>query len=250
VPKLNKKKRFRAWQYKKFTIKRGSFVRSLCIKLYNSLRIRFVRASPYRQTRDTGSELGWHPRRRAKRMVHRSCLSLDIRRHRASCACGVYGKRGRSSFKILQMNTIRNQCRPLNISGNDDPFGDLLTGSPQCLQVCVRVYASLRYKRWLLQDVFRIWRHTRLESCVIEIQMSKPCVEPQNVAANIARQIPYFAIRKRIRPSGDIFESHLRELLKVHQCCTNIIKRGMSHHYFIVLYRKPILSRPNDVVKI
>jgi len=25
----------------------------LCIKLYNSLRIRFVRASPYRQTRDT-----------------------------------------------------------------------------------------------------------------------------------------------------------------------------------------------------
>lgn len=74
-------------------------------------------------------------------------------------------KRDRSSFKILQMNTIQNQCRPPNISGNNDPLsdplGDLLTGSRQCPQVCTRT-RLLRTRR-LLQDVFRIWRHTRFE---------------------------------------------------------------------------------------
>jgi len=29
-----------------------------------------------------------------------------------------------------------------------------------------------------------------------------------------------------------------------------ILSNAISHRYFIVLYRKPILSRPNDIVKI
>lgn len=73
--------------------------------------------------------------------------------------------------------------------------------------------------------------------------------EPWDVAANIARQIPCFAISGTDMTLGGIFESHPRELLKVHQCCTNIAKRGVSHRYFIASYRKPISSRPNSVIK-
>jgi len=45
---------------------------------------------------------------------------------------------------------------------------------------------------------------------------------------------------------GGIFESHPRE---VHQCCTNIVKRGVSHRYFTASNRKPISSHPNSVIK-
>lgn len=58
--------------------------------------------------------------------------------------------------------------------------------------------------------------------------------EPEDVADNIARQIPCFAISGTDTILESIFESHPHELLKVHKCCTNIAKRrNVSHRYFI-----------------
>ncbi|KYM77756.1 hypothetical protein ALC53_11767 [Atta colombica] len=52
--------------------------------------------------------------------------------------------------------------------------------------------------------------------------------EPRDIAANIARQIPCFTISGTDMTLGGIFESHPRELLKVHQYCTNIAKRDVD----------------------
>lgn len=218
------------------------------LKLYNGLRTLRTRLS---LSTDTGHRLGIRvvpAESDAHGSFYWSFLPLDIRHHRAPCVWCICTKGGRSSFKILQMNTIRNQCRPPNISENDDPLndprGNLLTGSRQCAHfACMSPH--IRTRRFL-QDVFRIWRHTRSEPCVIEIQMSRPRDENlRTVAANITRWIPCFAISRTDTTLGGIFESHLRELLKVHQCCTSIAKHG-----FFVAYKKPILSCSNSVIKI